>query len=343
MSAQTQTQKKSIHLGGVINWKKILYFLPKNTDLIYIDYRGSFDECHQEIQDSIQSGNWEAIDNAIDFNDSQWEGIKYVIKELRSDLEDHWSEDQVEEALEKYDDQIRNYCYEKDTSNPIKDLCRNTGDMVMFYDTGYEVEGESWSWGKAKLRLERYLLKKHLGIVNTTMYDQRIEEMLENASYGGQLVVYFHGDIQNLIFEKGTYNTVRFKNAHIAIINTYNGSGYNTELNKSEFSLPFDAERIFVEKTIKYNYTYSVCGMSSDWCSDTIVSFSKVEGEIKELPVSDLAAIQERDKAFAAKWNKGKGECSFGDMDIRRHKNTPYTNDYPCGNTCTSCGTFWID
>ena len=345
MNTQTaiQAKKKAINLGGVLNWKKILHFLPDKTDLVYVDYRESLDNSYQEVQDSIQNGCWSYVDDVIDFVDSQWEGIKYVMKELKSDLENYWDEDTVDIALDKYDDEIRDYCYDHDESDPIKDLIRNTSDMVMFYDTGYEVGGDSWQWKPAKMRLERYLLKKHLGIVNTTMYDDRIEIMLAQASYGGQLVVYFHGDIENLIFEKGKFNTVRFRDAHIAVIDTFGGSGDSTHLNKSEFSLPFDAERIFVDKTIKYNYTYSVCGMSSDWCQETDMILENTDMELKELPTSDLAAIQGRDKAFAAKWNNGRGECSFGDMDIRRHKNTPYRNDYPCGNKCTYCGTFWID
>ena len=342
--SQTATQtKKTINYGGVINWKKIESLLPKNVYLTYVDYRESFDGNEQEIQDSIQSGSWEHIDEAIDFGDLGWEGIEYVMKELKSDLENYWDEDTVDKAMKKYDDQIRDYCYENDKSTPFDDLCKNTSSMVMFYDTGYEVEGDSWCWGAAKLRLQRYLLKKHLGIVSTTMYDERIEAMLQNASYGGQLVVYFHGDIKNLIFEKGTYNTVKFRNAHIAIIDTAGGSGHDTELNKCEFSLTFDAERIFVEKTIKYNYTYKVCGMSSDWCQETDMILENTDMELKDLPTSGLAAIQTRDKAFKEKWNNGRGECSFGDMDITRHKNTPYINNYPCGNKCTSCGTFWID
>ena len=346
MSAQIKPLKRQINFtGGVLNLKKILHHLPLKTSLYYINYDDNLDGNFQEIQDCLQSGNmdslYETIDNLLVDDMS---GFNYVIKELKSDLENYWTEEVVEMAMEKYEDEIRDAIYERDESTPMDDLIRNTRDIVMFYDTGYEVEDNSWAWGKAKLRLERYLLKKHLGIVHTTKYDERIEELLENASYGGQLVVYFNDNFKNyIVTEDKDFNTISFENAHIAIIHTGNGSGFDTELNGLTFSLPFNKERFFVDKTIKYNYTYCVCGMSSDWCSDTIVSFSKVEGEIKELPVSDLAAIQTRDKAFAAKWNKGKGECSFGDMDIRRHKNTPYTNDYPCGNTCTSCGTFWID
>ncbi len=342
MNAQAQINLEINQEETKITWEDILNELPKTTSLYYVDYRDSFDENHKEIQDSIQSGSFEPLDNIInDWDD--FESIDYFIDELKRDLNKNFDEEDIEEAIETYKDEIEQILRERDDSTPFKDLCRNTSDIVMFYDTGYEVDGDSWCWGEAKLRLQRYLIKKHLGIVSTTMYDQRIEAMLQNASYGGQLVVYFHGDIETLIPAKGQFNTLRFRNAHIAVIDTYGGSGADCHLNKSEFTLPFNAERIFVDKTIKYNYTFSVCGMSSNWCAETDMILENTDQEQKELPISDLAAIQARDKAFAAKWDNGKGECSFGDMDITRHRNTLYINDYPCGNKCTSCGTFWID
>ena len=52
---------------------------------------------------------------------------------------------------------------------------------------------------------------------------------------------------------------------------------------------------------------------------------------------SDLATL---------KWHRHSGGYAyrwFGDMNISRHKETPYRNDYPCGSRCEDCGTFWID
>ena len=42
-------------------------------------------------------------------------------------------------------------------------------------------------------------------------------------------------------------------------------------------------------------------------------------------------------------WNNGNGTCTFGDMDIKRYKNTSYITKFPCGMRCSTCGTFWID
>ena len=72
----------------------------------------------------------------------------------------------------------------------------------------------------------------------------------------------------------------------------------------------------------------------------TIVEFSKRKQRLK-IVESETNKLLEQEKKYNDTWKKG--ECTFGDMDITRHKNTPYQNDFPCGNKCTSCGTFWID
>ena len=37
------------------------------------------------------------------------------------------------------------------------------------------------------------------------------------------------------------------------------------------------------------------------------------------------------------------GGCTAGDMDMNRHRNTYYLNEFPCGTHCPHCHTFWID
>ena len=37
------------------------------------------------------------------------------------------------------------------------------------------------------------------------------------------------------------------------------------------------------------------------------------------------------------------GGCTYGDMNMSRHRDVYYDNNFPCGNHCPHCGTFWID
>jgi hypothetical protein len=81
--------------------------------------------------------------------------------------------------------------------------------------------------------------------------------------------------------------------------------------------------------------------MSQDWCKDTVATFSFDAAKGKKSASSPLAAEALQDRKYARIYRQGK--CTFGDMDIRRHRNVYYRNDFPCGNKCPHCGTFWID
>ena len=219
----------------------------------------------------------------------------------------------------------------------VEDLIRQQRDEIFFYNTGLEIEEPRYDEG-IKTSIDE--IKEMLSI-NNNEFDERIYELIQNAFYGGDLVVYFKSNIMNMLeMKKSEKESIKFSgDVSIAIIDTNGGSGFDTVI-QHEFILPFDFENIFFEKSIKYNYTYAVCGMVSDWCEDTV--FELVDTKSDKEITNNLKASLSVDKELSKKW-KETGECTFGDMDYTRHGNKNYINDYPCGNKCLKCGTFWID
>ena len=215
------------------------------------------------------------------------------------------------------------------------ELIRKHGSEIFFYNTGLEIEEPRYDEG-IKTSIDE--IKEMLSI-NNNEFDERIYELIQNAFYGGDLVVYFKSNIMNMLeMKKSEKESIKFSgDVSIAIIDTNGGSGFDTVI-QHEFILPFDFENIFFEKSIKYNYTYAVCGMVSDWCEDTV--FELVDTKSDKEITNNLKASLSVDKELSKKW-KETGECTFGDMDYTRHGNKNYINDYPCGNKCLKCGTFW--
>lgn len=219
----------------------------------------------------------------------------------------------------------------------IDELIRKHGSEIFFYNTGLEIEEPRYDEG-IKTSIDK--IKKILSI-NNDEFDKRLYELIENAFYGGDLVIYFKSDITNMLeMKESEMKSIKFSgDVSIAIIDTNGGSGFDTVI-QHEFILPFDFENIFFEKSIKYNYTYAVCGMVSDWCEDTV--FELVDTKSDKEITNNLKASLSVDKELSKKW-KETGECTFGDMDYTRHGSKTYINDYPCGSKCLKCGTFWID
>lgn len=329
-----------------ITWEQVKELLPATTSLYYIDRNDSFDEQLDALQNRIQSGCSEEIDELIYgwWNDTDL--YSYEKEQLKESLISKFDidEDAADKLISENEYGIEEILADRDTSTPIEDLLRNTGRKTMFYDTGYEVPPDSWSWNEKLLTKERQVVKKKLGLRKLTPeQDHLLDMMIRQASYGGKLVIYFYenpGDFFNV----DDIKTIRFSGSspHMAIINTDNGSGDSCDIGRVEIKLPFNKENLFICKTFKYSYTHSVCGMFSNWCESTDVHLEKKKlRSTRKVENSDLSVSLRLDRKRTQVFQDGG--CTPGDMDISRHRNVTYINNYPCGNKCPTCGTFWID
>jgi len=325
-----------------ITFEQIEKLLPKTTSLYHVDYTDSLNEHIDILQECISNNNFDALHDNINewYIDSPSYAFQYLYKELLSDICNEFSieEDVAEEIMEDFEDRIRDHYYNVDDSNVLKDLLRNTENLIAHYDTDYYMESGSWNWNDAEIRLERIKIKQFLGL-KSSYYDDAIDMMIQQASGGGQLNIYFNMDVEDFIYNEK--NTIVFSNYQIGIVNHYEGSGDILEVEiKNDLKLPLNLKNIFLEKSIKYNWTYSIAGMVSDWCDSTLYSFSDDSLE-KVIEDSDQNGLNKQEKAYKETFNNGG--CILGDMDISRHRKVNYINDYPCGNKCSDCGTFWID
>jgi hypothetical protein len=327
--------------------EEILGWLPERTSLYYVDYRDSLDNSLEEIQECIKANNWDLLNEKVDdwYHESVWDAKKEYRKDLRKHIQTYYGlEKQVaKDLIEKYEDDINNAIYDRCNDDVIKDLLRNTTKESIYYDTGFELEADSWSWSKKEIDKEVRAIKKVLKIKDNKN-DDNIFEIIQQASYGGQLVIYFRVPYSELITETAEdFNTVTFTNFTLAIINTGNGSGGSMDLDDVTITLPFNRNNLFIDKLDNYSYVYEVCGMCADWCDRTeaIFSFNKLKERKRKIEDSATAAVRERDTERDRVYRAGN--CTPGDMNISRHRDTYYRNDYPCGTKCPHCGTFWID
>lgn len=324
---------------------EVLELLPKFTSLIYVDYMDSLDEQPKILQKCIHDGNIDAIYEQLDdwYYDSELESVNSYKKELKKDICKKYScsEEEADAFLEDYEDEIREAIYERCNDDTVKDLLRNTSKPICHYDTGYSIDTETWNFTEAQVRLERIKIKKHLGITSSK-FDFALDMMIMQCN-GGQLLIYFKADIEDFCKNESEefIKSICFSDAYIGIVDHAQGGGdvMDVCLKGENILLPFKKENVFLEKSIDYNWTYSIAGMSHDWCDDTkyTLGFTEV-GEIEESKTNEFLKKEEKlDAIFKA------GGCTAGDMKYTRHRNIHYINNYPCGSKCMDCNTFWID
>ena len=326
-------------------------YLKEKYDLYYVDYRDSFDDHPKTLQQCIEDNS---LYPASEITWDMWEcpssyEEEEVAKEMRNNDES--------ELYDAFQDEIRDWIYEHDTSDPTSDLLRNTSDQTMFYSLGVEVDGWHEAFLCAPWRGEReeeatMRINDILGIKEGTPDMEKLELVVAQASYGGELRIYFTSSIEDVISggeekryweaeSKEDFQTIQFKGMFaVGVINTLNGSGDFEYLN-IDLTLPFMRENLFISRAEKYSLE-NIFGMITHWCkSDSpTLSYEAPSTDITIEPSKNAAAIaqdQEYERVFKA------GGCTYGDMDYRRHRDVKYINEVPCGSKCPHCGTFWVD
>jgi len=321
-----------------MNWidkkEEIRAWIEKNQPEVYWDYR-------DELSDKDIAKIIEDEDGLSALEDEIWEmNIDHIADLERQCIKNVAEEFDFDEDILD-DDEFVDFCNDNISVDlNISDLLDNCGKVVLFYDSGIELQG--YGQERKEYIADMDEIKKFLKIkISDTTHDEKIMQMILQASYGGQLVVYFTASIKEFLEVKEN-SAIKFNNVNIAIIDTCNGSGDDCFIPGVEFTVPFDRSKIFYDKSIKYNYSFAVCGMSSDWCRST--QWAIIEQKGRSTKTEGKSPVQKQkeydrscDKVFK------QGGCTFGDMDITRHRDIFYRNDFPCGSKCPHCGTFWID
>lgn len=259
---------------------KITDLLDNNCTLIDIDYQDNLDDNLSAVQLAIHGQTYEPLDTLI-LDDWLFEreadSVSFFLNELTNRIKDVFDVDAIKatEFVDRHREMLIDEIHERDDSTPLRDLIKNTQDPICFYDLGRDVDPCYYMMDEKEAKQELNYIKKALKIkANDSAYDVKLEMMLSQASYGGQLVVYFAGDIEDLL-DLSDKNIVTFCNPMIAIIDSADGSGDHTKLSGHEFTISFSPLSIFLDRLISYSYTYDVCGLMSNWCDCTGIMFSR--------------------------------------------------------------------
>lgn len=131
-----------------ITLEQVLELLPKEVQLIYVDYNDNLDEHLKLIQKCINDKCFDALYEAIDdwYIDSSDYGYNSVIEDLKNNIENTFDIEDAQDILEEFEDEVRDAIYERDTSNVLEDLLSNTSSIpvrVTMY-SNYDCINSHW-------------------------------------------------------------------------------------------------------------------------------------------------------------------------------------------------------
>ena len=330
--------------------KRIEKYMPSYVHLYYVDYRDNLRDNTDLLQSCITKNNlYPLSENVFDF----WDYPEcYYYEEIRKAMR----EDGIEDLFDELRDEIDEYLYEHDDSDPVRDLLRNTGDVTCFYDLGVEVDC-GWHeavfctpWRNETVASCAYKVRRKLGIQKGTPEAKQIYNICANATCGGTLRLYFKADVESLISgdnylnaeDKQDFQQIRFKGkVAVAVYNPNQGAG-DFDYIDIDCTLPFLRDNLAISKVDKYHLE-DCFGMCGDWLNKCVTPILSVEPlkKKKTLKKSKISEDRKREAEYDAVFKAGG--CTPGDMDITRHRDVYYDNTFPCGMRCPHCGTFWVD
>jgi len=228
--------------------------------LVYVDQNDNLSDSKDTlklVQEAIQAQDLAPLyDTVADwYSDSENDALFQILKEENPtiDIDLLFSEDYDEYC------NLRECMYERDTSNPMRDLLSNTPEQVFQFRTECEANQELAN------------IKSFLQIPdNIKEHDETLTEMIENAD-GGVLRIYFITKLDNFLplTEEVEPTTITFSGSvSIGIVDQFNGSGYTVEVDHT-FTLPFTYANLFIDSVGHNNWTDDISGSTHDWCSGT--------------------------------------------------------------------------
>lgn len=320
------------------SWKD---YVPESVTLNYVDYSDDLDG-HEALQEQCirQNSLIPLMEQAQEWFSGQ--EIE-ILHEYLTEIEKAMALDGRAEEYGRRRDDIQDLLYERNDTDPSDDLISHSSVTNLFYSLGVEIEGYcygSCTRGESE-EMACYRIRRALKL-KKGQYDGRILELVQNASYGGELRIYFNAMFNKLVTDDNgnDFKTIRFHgDVAVAVADSRNGSGYDITL-PIDITLPFIRDNLFVDSEVHYSYASEVCGMSNDWCDST-----KWETGMKPMKKTIRKSAMAEHKEQEARYEKTfrEGGCTFGDMSHKRHRDTFYINSFPCGSKCPHCGTFWID
>lgn len=296
---------------------------PRGVELVYIDYRDHFEP--ETLQKVLKEEDFD-----LDPDDGSYESVQEILKNYREDIEADELSDEVEEAMSEW-------LYDHNESNPIKDLLRNTG-YELFY-----IETSDYAENLDDKKQEKEIIKKY---AKTPAEKKEIEYVLHNQFYNAPISFYFYASplsVYNAIYNS-TEKYITVKGTYFSTIDRVQGSNWLG--NNGIFNLTILREdfikNIYLDKAKGNGYSWDHIAGQTGY-DEAEIGTSKTIAKNSILLKPETSEAQKREQELQEHWDKTK-TCTFGDMNWNRHKGEkPYSNNYPYGNKCETCGTFWID
>lgn len=215
------------------------------VELSYVAYD---DHLRDEQIDAYLAHDWETIHESIEEweSDQRWDNTRAIIDELLQGIDSEFFANF--DDLDPDDaDEMRYAVEDKDTSDPIRDLVRNTPNQL--FRATIARPGRNWyifhdgEYAKAQAWVAGQLYGAGVPLLPAArIADNVLRECGDWIHDGHTLDVIWYGDIETLAKAEAG-DRLEFTDPHIVLLDRMNGSGYDTRLD-FDITVTLDEERM---------------------------------------------------------------------------------------------------
>ncbi len=296
-----KSKNNKIMETGKINFNEIKMLIPKFVNLYYVDYRDILpQELIKMLENVILKKDLsELYDNVYEFFNVD-ESINYYLDNLKNDIVNRYniSSEEAEEIIEKYKDDIVSILFERDDSDPLKELAKNTLDIhvrIRLYNdelisSGYTIQkyGINYETIKNELRFlrinpktfKKVAEKRDIKVSNCPNIPSRngkeivnienfVNELLETTSEANMLTILCKIDVLELIENFKFKKIVIPAGNKVGLFDSFNGAGsiFDCVL-KQNLTLSIPNKKFEVEVLFDEFHGYSL-----DYCYGVLDEF----------------------------------------------------------------------
>lgn len=155
--------------------------------LVWVDYRDNLDNCRDTIQKCLEERNSESLWEKVDewYSDAEWEAVRDIVAKLKDEcISSHnFGKEAVEQFFGEYEYEIREEIYNRNSSDILKELVKNTDDIPVRVEmlSDYDCINSNWLESQDGYRYEESYFGDMVDALN--LNPARVKKTLKEKGY----------------------------------------------------------------------------------------------------------------------------------------------------------------
>ena len=161
--------------------------MDKSYTLVWVDYNDNLDNCRDTIQKCLEERSCESLWEKVDewYGDAEWEAVREIVSKLKDEcIRFHdFGEEEVEEFFEEHEDEIREEIYDRNDSDTLKELLKNTDDIPVRVEmlSNYDCINSNWLESQEGYRYKESYFGDMIDALN--LNPAKVKKMLVEKGY----------------------------------------------------------------------------------------------------------------------------------------------------------------